>query len=88
MTNNTELQRLMRLRRLVREIATSLQADLDREQAFRVHGSVRELLERQQPSLPSVSNKVKNFEPKEPVTINVSAVLPPAIYNALPVSQK
>jgi hypothetical protein len=27
-----------------------LQADLDREQAFRVHGSVRELLERQQPS--------------------------------------
>jgi hypothetical protein len=50
MTNNTELQRLMRLRRLVREIATSLQADLDREQAFRVHGSVRELLERQQPS--------------------------------------
>ena len=31
-------------------IATSLQADLDREQAFRVHGSVRELLERQQPS--------------------------------------
>ena len=50
MTNNTELQRLVRLRRLVREIATSLKADLDREQAFRVHGSVRELLERQQPS--------------------------------------
>jgi mono/diheme cytochrome c family protein len=39
-------------------------------------------------SLPSVSNKVKNFEPKEPVTINVSTVLPPAIYNALPASQK
>ena len=31
MTNDTELQRLMRLRRLVRKIATSLQADLDRE---------------------------------------------------------
>ena len=39
-------------------------------------------------SLPSVSNKVKNFEPKEPVTINVSTVLPPAIYNALPATQK
>jgi hypothetical protein len=50
MTNNTELQRLMRLRRLVREIATSLKADLEREQAFRVQGSVRELLERRQPS--------------------------------------
>ena len=50
MTNNTELQRLVRLRRLVREIATSLQADLDHEQAFRVHGSVREFLERRQPS--------------------------------------
>ena len=50
MTDNTELQRLTRLRRLAREIAASLQADLDREQAFRVHGSVRELLERQPPS--------------------------------------
>jgi mono/diheme cytochrome c family protein len=39
-------------------------------------------------SLPPVSNKVKNFGPKEPVTINVSAVLPPAVYNALPASQK
>jgi len=42
MTDNTELQRLVRLRRLVREIATSLKADLDREQAFQMHGSVRE----------------------------------------------
>ena len=50
MTDDTELQRLRRLRRLAREITASLQADLDREQAFRVHGSVRELLERQQPS--------------------------------------
>ena len=35
-------------------------------------------------SLPPVSNKVKNFGPKEPVTVSVSAVLPPAVYNALP----
>jgi mono/diheme cytochrome c family protein len=39
-------------------------------------------------SLPPVSNKVRNFGPKEPVTINVSAVLPPAVFNALPASQK
>jgi mono/diheme cytochrome c family protein len=39
-------------------------------------------------SLPPVSNRVKNFGPKEPVTIGVSAVLPPAVYNALPASQK
>jgi mono/diheme cytochrome c family protein len=39
-------------------------------------------------SLPPVSNTVKNFGPKEPVTIGVSAVLPPAVYNALPASQK
>jgi hypothetical protein len=51
MTDNTELQRLIRLRRLGRDIATSLQADLDREQAFRVHWSVRELLERQRAAL-------------------------------------
>jgi hypothetical protein len=44
MTDNTELQRLTRLRRLRRQIAAGLQADLDREQAFQVHGSVRELL--------------------------------------------
>lgn len=39
-------------------------------------------------SLPPVSNRVKNFGPKEPVTIGVSAVLPPNVYNALPASQK
>ena len=39
-------------------------------------------------SLPPVSNKVRNFGPKEPVTVNVSAVLPPAVYNALPAPQK
>jgi hypothetical protein len=50
MTDNTELQRLTRLRRLAREIAASVQADLDREQAFQVHGSVRKLLEWQPPS--------------------------------------
>ena len=50
MTDDTELQRLRRLRRLAREIAASLQADLDREQAFQVHGSARELLEWQPPS--------------------------------------
>jgi hypothetical protein len=50
MTDDTELQRLRRLRRLAREITASLQADFDREQAFRVHGSVRELFERQPPS--------------------------------------
>jgi hypothetical protein len=49
MTDDTELQRLTRLRRLARRIAASLQADLDREQAFQVHGSVRELLEWQPP---------------------------------------
>jgi hypothetical protein len=50
MTNDTELQRLRRLHRLAREITTSLQADFDREQAFRVHGPVRELFEWQPPS--------------------------------------
>jgi hypothetical protein len=39
-------------------------------------------------SLPPVSNKVRSFGPKEPVTINVSVVLPPTVYNALPASQK
>lgn len=39
-------------------------------------------------SLPSVSNRVKNFGPKEPVTVSVSAILPPAVYNALPAAQK
>jgi len=39
-------------------------------------------------SLPPVSNKVRNFGPKEAVTVSVSAVLPPAVYNVLPASQK
>jgi hypothetical protein len=39
MTDNTELQRLIRLHRLARQIAASLPADLDRES--RVHGYVR-----------------------------------------------
>jgi hypothetical protein len=46
MTDNTELQRLMRLRRLGTQIAASLPSDLDREQGFQVHGYIRELLER------------------------------------------
>ena len=43
MTDNTELQRVMRLRRLGRQIAACLPADLDREQASQVHGYVRDL---------------------------------------------
>ena len=43
MTDNTELQRLARLRRLGRQIAASLPTDLDLQQAFQVHGHVREL---------------------------------------------
>jgi mono/diheme cytochrome c family protein len=39
-------------------------------------------------SLPAVSNKVRNFGPTEKVTINVSAIVPPDIYNAMPASQK
>ena len=40
-------------------------------------------------SLPAVTNKnVGPFKSSEPVTINVSAVLPPAVFNALPASQK
>jgi mono/diheme cytochrome c family protein len=39
-------------------------------------------------SLPAVSNKVRNFGPTEKVTINVSAILPRDIYNAMPTSQK
>ena len=39
-------------------------------------------------SLPPVSNKVKNFGAKEPVTVSVSAILPAAVYNALPAAQK
>jgi mono/diheme cytochrome c family protein len=39
-------------------------------------------------SIPPVSNKVKHFGPNEKVTVSVSAVLPPAVFNALPASQK
>ncbi len=39
-------------------------------------------------SLPAVSNEVKNFGPNDKVTINVSAVLPPDVYNALPAPKK
>ena len=43
MSDNTELQRLMCLRRLGRQIAAGLPADLDHEQAIQVHEYVREL---------------------------------------------
>ena len=43
MTDNTELQRLTRIRRLGRQIAASLPGDLDFEQAFQMHGYVSEL---------------------------------------------
>jgi hypothetical protein len=43
MTDNTELQRLTRIRRLGRQIVASLSGDLDLEQAFEVHRHVREL---------------------------------------------
>jgi len=39
-------------------------------------------------SVPPVRNKVRNYSSSETVPISVSAVLPPAIYNALPASQK
>ena len=39
-------------------------------------------------SLPAVSNKVQNFGPNDKVTISVSAVLPPDVYNALPAPKK
>jgi mono/diheme cytochrome c family protein len=39
-------------------------------------------------SLPSVTNQVKNFGPSDKVTINVSAVLPPDVFNALPAPKK
>jgi hypothetical protein len=45
MTDDTELQCLIRLRRLAREIAASLQADIDHEQVFQVPGPVHELLD-------------------------------------------
>ena len=43
MTDNTELQRLARIRRLGRQIAASLPVDLDLEQAFQVHGGAHDL---------------------------------------------
>jgi hypothetical protein len=43
MTDCTELQRLTRLRRLSRQIAASLPADLELDQTFQVHGHVRDL---------------------------------------------
>jgi hypothetical protein len=50
MTDNTELHRLMRLRRLGTQIAASLPSDLDREQASlpgaRVHTRVARTAER------------------------------------------
>ena len=39
-------------------------------------------------SLPPVNNKTQNYRPSETVPISVSVVLPPAVYNALPASQK
>ena len=39
-------------------------------------------------SLPSVSNEVKNFGPNDKVTVSVSAVLPPDVYNVLPAPKK
>ena len=39
-------------------------------------------------SLPPINNKVRNFGQNETVTVSVSAVLPPAVYNSLPASQK
>ena len=46
MTDNTELQRLTRIRRLGRQIAASLPGDFDLEQTFQAHGHVRELAAR------------------------------------------
>ena len=40
-------------------------------------------------SIPAVNHKnVGPIKSGEPVTINISAVLPPAVYNALPASQR
>jgi hypothetical protein len=43
MTDNTELQRLIRLRYLTRQITARLSADVDCEQAFQMLGYVGEL---------------------------------------------
>ena len=55
-------------------------ARLTDEDAFAIAAFLR--------SLPPVKNKVQNYRPSDTVPIAVSAVLPPAIYNALPASQK
>ena len=39
-------------------------------------------------SLPPVSNRIVSYKSSDTVPIAVSAVLPPAVYNALPASQK
>lgn len=39
-------------------------------------------------SLPSVTHQVKNFGPNDKVTVSVSAVLPPDVFNALPAPRK
>jgi hypothetical protein len=49
-TDNTELQRLTHLRRLARQIAASLPADLNREQAFRAREPARVAREGRHPS--------------------------------------
>jgi hypothetical protein len=43
MTDNTELQRLIRLRHLTRQITARLSADVDCERAFQMLGYVGEL---------------------------------------------
>jgi hypothetical protein len=43
MSDNTELQRLIRLSRLGRQIVARLPADLDFEQAVQIHGYMRDL---------------------------------------------
>jgi hypothetical protein len=64
MTDNTELQRLTRIHRLGRQIAASLPGDLDLEQAFQVHGNVRELPAgaRRRTSTPTSSKAVLRAE--------------------------
>jgi len=39
-------------------------------------------------SLTPVANQVKNFGPNDKVTVSVSAVLPPDVFNALPAPKK
>jgi hypothetical protein len=84
MTDSTELQRVMRIRRLGRQIAASLPADLDCEQAFQVHG-YDELLARhpRRMSKPASSKAVLRAELEAavakyhgPVTLCPPAALP------------